>query len=418
MSAKNLIYNHFFKKFENRKIGNVGCELEFPLVNKSGGDVDKDFARGVFDYFSNRGFKCAEDEGYFFENAHGDVISFDNSYNNFEFSLCYGNNLCEIKKRFDEYFAEAQNYFSRENYELIGRGTNPNKSTISQNRAEFSTYNMVDDFLKTYGKDTKFPDFPAYLSSVQTHLDVDLQTLPTAYTYFAKLDFVRAILFSNSPDFDKKGYRCYRDFLWEQSAFSKCSNITGKVDAEFETADALVSYFLEKDMFNRKRNGKYEIFAPVNIKEYFENEKYGAKDDDIDCYLSFKNVEITARGTLEVRSDCTQPLDSSFAPCAFNLGILCNLDSAISDVDGFFDENSIAMSNTELRNIVVSGKKLNKICDEDILSDFVYDLVEIAAEALEKRGLGEEKLIEPLYKRAVTLRCPADAEYGNQNDTF
>ena len=61
---------------------------------------------------------------------------------------------------------------------------------------------MVDDFLKTYGKDTKFPDFPAYLSSVQTHLDVDLQTLPTAYTYFAKLDFVRAILFSNSPDFE------------------------------------------------------------------------------------------------------------------------------------------------------------------------------------------------------------------------
>ncbi|UKI36009.1 MAG: hypothetical protein L6V93_18635 [Clostridiales bacterium] len=39
---------------------------------------------------------------------------------------------------------------------------------------------------------------------MQTHLDVDLQTLPTAYTYFAKLDFVRAILFSNSPDFDKK----------------------------------------------------------------------------------------------------------------------------------------------------------------------------------------------------------------------
>jgi len=53
-----------------------------------------------------------------------------------------------------------------------------------------------------------------------------------------------------------------------------------------------------------------------------------------------------------------------------------------------------------------------------MLSDFVYDLVEIAAEALEKRGLGEEKLIEPLYKRAVTLKCPADAEYNNQNDTF
>lgn len=404
MDAKSLIYNAFFKKFENKKIGKVGCELEFPLVNLSGGDVDSAFAKGVFDYFSNCGFKCADPEGYFFENSSGDVLSFDNSYNNFEFSMRYGDNLCDIKKRFDEYFSAAGEYFSRENYALKGIGTNPNKNNISQNRVEFSTYNMVDSFLKNYGKDTKYPDFPAYLSSVQTHLDVDLQTLPRAYTYFAKLDFVRAILFSNSPDFDNQGYRCYRDFLWEQSAFSKCANITGKVDGEFETVDSLVQYFLKKDMFNRKRDGKYEIFAPVNIKEYFENEKYGAKEEDIECYLSFKNVEITARGTLEVRSDCTQPLDSLFAPCAFNLGILESLDNVMGDVDGFFDENAIDMTNTELRNIVTTGEPLDKICDEDILSDFVYDLVEIAAEALEKRGFGEEEFIKPLYKRAVTLK--------------
>lgn len=418
MDAKSLIYNHFFKKFENKKIGKVGCELEFPLVNLSGGEIDKAFAQGIFAHFSKCGFKACDDEGYFFENDFGDVLSFDNSYNNFEFSLAYGDNLCDIKNRFDEYFAKVSEYFSKENYALIGRGTNPNKKNISQNRVEFSTYNMVDEFLKTYGKDTKYPDFPAYLSSVQTHLDVDIQTLPKAYTYFAKLDFVRAILFSNSPDFDGGGYRCYRDFLWEQSAFSKCQNITGKVDGDFKTVDSLVQYFLKKGMFNRKRNGKYEIFAPVNIKEYFENEKYGAKDEDIDCYLSFKNVEITARGTLEVRSDCTQPLDSLFAPCAFNLGIISNLDAAVADVDGFFDENYIDLSNTELRNIVVSGKKLNKICDEDILSDFVYDLVEIAAESLEKRGFGEEKLIAPLYERAVTLKCPADLEKGVKNELF
>ena len=105
-----------------------------------------------------------------------------------------------------------------------------------------------------------------------------------------------------------------------------------------------------------------------------------------------------------MRSDCTQPLDSLFAPCAFNLGILESLDNVMGDVDGFFDENAIDMTNTELRNIVTTGEPLDKICDEDILSDFVYDLVEIAAEALEKRGFGEEEFIKPLYKRAVTLK--------------
>ena len=140
-------------------------------------------------------------------------------------------------------------------------------------------------------------------------------------------------------------------------------------------------------------------------------------DETID-YLMKQGKKVGVVKVRLYRPFVAEKLVEAIPDTAKVIGILCNLDAAISDVDGFFDENSIAMSNTELRNIVVSGKKLNKICDEDILSDFVYDLVEIAAEALEKRGLGEEKLIEPLYKRAVTLKCPADAEYNNQNDTF
>lgn len=408
IKAYDLIYNSFIKKFENKKIGNIGVELEFPLINLNGGDVDTEFAKGIFDFFKKEGFKNCDDEGFFIENDTGDVLSFDNSYNNFEFSLNYGDNLIELKSRFDVYFKKVQDYFKEKNHTLAGIGTNPNKKSISQNRVEFSTYNMVNMFLKTYGKNTKYPDFPAYLSSVQTHLDVDIKSLPKAYTYFAKLDFVRAILFSNSPDFDNKKYRCYRDFLWEQSAFSMCSNITGKVDGEFENIDDIVNYILTKDMFNKKRNGKYEVFEPVNIKEYFENEKYGAKESDIEEYLSFKNIEITRRGTLEIRSDCTQPFDSSFAPCAFNLGILENLDEACGAIDDFFYENDIEKNNTELRNIVVKGENLDKICDEDFLSAFLYDLAEIAEEGLIARGKGEEELLNPIYKRCATLKCPME----------
>ena len=240
IKAYDLVYDAFIKKFENKKIGTVGVELEFPLVNLDGGDVDADFAKNILVEFKKEGFKNADDEGYFIENDKGAVLSFDNSYNNFEFSLKFGNDLMDIKNRFDVYFEKVQNYFKKQNHTLLGIGTNPNKKKISQNHVDYSTYNMVDDFLKTFGKGTKYPDFPAYLSSVQTHLDVDIKNLPLAYTYFAKMDFVRAILFSNSPDFDGKKYRCYRDFLWEQSAFSKCSNITGKVDYEFDNVGDIV----------------------------------------------------------------------------------------------------------------------------------------------------------------------------------
>ena len=410
MDAEKIIYDRFFKPFEEKSIKNVGAELEFPLVNMSGSDVDTSFAKGVLNVFLDKGFKVdiAENgEALFLINELGDGVSFDNSYNNFEFSMGYGDNLCNIADRFYKYFNIADSYFKSKNHQLLNRGTNPNKKSITQNHVNFSTYNMVDMFLRKYPGKHKMSDFPAYLSSVQTHLDIDLKNLPKAYTFFAKLDFVRAILFSNSPDFDNKGYLCYRDYLWENSGFGVCENITGKIDEEFSDIKSLLKYFEKKQMFNRIRNGKYEIFEPVNICDYFENPKYGAQKEDIECYLSFKNVEITARGTLEIRSDCTQKKGEEFAPCAFNLGILSNLNEAAECTEDFFYENNITMTNTELRNLVVSGKKLSKICDEDFLSAFLYDLVEIAQEGLEKRRKGEEKFLKPLYKRAATLKCPA-----------
>ena len=289
---------------------------------------------------------------------------------------------------------------------MVGLGCNPNKKYVSQNPVPFSTYQMVDEFLKKSTEEPGISDFPAYLSSVQTHMDLNIEDLPFAYTLFSKLDFARAMLFSNSPSFDKSKMICFRDVLWERSGFGKCSNITGKIDCEFETTDDIIDYFLTKDMFNVKREGKYQLIDPVNIKEYFENPIYQAKEDDIAQYLSFKNVEITQRGTLEIRSDCQQPLGEGFSPVAFNLGILYNMDEAMDAVEGFLDEQKVRLSNSELRDKVIMGDDMTKVFDEDFLSDFLYDLVEIASDGLMMRGLGEEELLKPLYERAVTLKCP------------
>ena len=218
--------------------------------------------------------------------------------------------------------------------------------------------------------------------------------MPRAYTLFARLDFLRALLFANSPDWEGKGYRLYRDYLWEKSAFGACPNITGKVDGEFRKVDDLVDYFLEKGMFNRIRGGKYETFAPVNIREYFENPAYGAKAEDIECYLSFKSVELTCRGTLEVRGDCAQPFDRAFAPPAFNLGILCAMDKASERTDMFFADNNITASNTELRNIICEGRDPELIAPMPRLRQFASDMLGLAADALRSRGKGEEKLLD------------------------
>ncbi|MBR5535480.1 MAG: hypothetical protein IKU60_02395 [Clostridia bacterium] len=414
MDTRKLIYDTFLKPFEERQYGNVGVELEFPLVNLDKAPVDEKVAKGMFDYFLERGFKIElEEEGQplFITNEDGDCLSFDNSYNNFEFALNYGDNLCDIAERFYALLEEVQAYFKKRGHSLVGMGSNPYKKYARKSHVNFSTYNMVDEYLTTFGKDSPYPDFPAFLSSAQTHLDVPLDDLPFAYTLFSKLDFVRGLVLSNSPDFEREGYICYRDYLWEQSAFSKCPNITGKVDGEFKSREDLVDYIMKKGMFNRIRDGKYEVFEPCGIEEYFSRED--ARKEDINCYLSFKNVEITRRGTLEIRSDCAQLFPDSFAPAAFNLGILNNMGKVNSLLDAFFKEEGIEESNSHLRKKTVRGEF---IAPRNKLNELVSKILEYSEEGLLKRGKGEEKYLAPLYRRCMLLSCPGRVAYRYDED--
>lgn len=396
LNPREIIYDRFIKPFEGKNSGNIGVELEFPLINKNGGDVDTEFVGSVMEFLEKEGFSCVlygvGGEKLFMENKSGDCLSFDNSYNNFEFSMMYGDNLCDIKARFDSYFDMVQKYLTQKNHALYPRGTNPNFPGISVNHTPFSTYNMVQEYLHKFPGRHSYNDFPAFMSSVQTHLDIDVGRLPAAYTLFCRMDFIRALLFGNSPDFEGRGWRIFRDYLWENSGFGNSPEITGSVDRNFEKTEDIVDFFLDKGMFNRIRNEEYEVFEPVPIKDYFTNPAYGAKKEDIECYLSFRNVEVTSRGTLEVRSDCTQPEGRFFAPPAFNLGILNNLDRAKAVLDSFIEKNGIKKTPSQLRTLAAQCRE-EEIASTDELLGLCSKLQDIAREGLLKRGKGEESLI-------------------------
>ena len=198
------------------------------------------------------------------------------------------------------------------------------------------------------------------------------------------------MLFGNSIGLNGEKVLCYRDYLWENSAFGNVKNITGKNDTEFHNDSDIINDFLNRGFFNRIRNGKYEIIEPVTLKEYFELPD--AKEEDIECFLSFHDVEITARGTLEVRGDCTQPVSDAFLPPAFNLGLLYNIDKALAVMKN-------DKSNTELRNMAINGG----------FEDFetVLRLYDISYEGLKIRNKGEEALLKPALSRIENKTCPA-----------
>ncbi len=406
MDYKNIINDRFIKPLLNKKIGTIGVELEFPVLNKKKQPVDKAVALGLLDMFLQSGFKTEDTDTdgnpAFITNGCGDCISFDNSYNNIEFSMNYGNNLNSIKERFCTYFADAQSFFKQHGYIITGMGTNPYKKYIDQNHVSYPVYNMVDEYLHKFQNDGThgYPDFPAYLSSVQTHLDINAEDLPQTATLFAKIDFLRGLLFSNSPDFDFGKTLCYRDFLWAKSAFGICGTNTGAVDEEYRTLDHIAESFYKRHMFNCIRDSKYQSFYPVKITEHFKDNP----PEDIKQFLSFRHIEITCRGTLEIRSDCTQPLCDAFAPPGFNLGIAHNIKKAIAATNEFLKDTDL--TNSYLRKCVSEGCGISEFSKES-LSAYAVEMVAIAEEGLKKRGLGEEMLLKSLYKRAEALQCPA-----------
>ena len=133
----------------------------------------------------------------------------------------------------------------------------------------------------------------------------------------------------------------------------------------------------------------------MHVLEYFLRED--AHEEDIECYLSFCNVELTSRGTLEVRSDCAQKKGRFFMPPAFNLGIISNAEEATKALDAFIQNCNITKSNSKLRSLV------NECCEEEIapryiLDEFCAEMLDIAREGLINRGKGEEMLLENMWK--------------------
>ncbi len=395
MDSRQIIYDTFLKRFEDTSRSSIGVELEFPMVNNALEPVDEALMHKMLDSFLADGFKAEEydDKGrpVFISDKNKDVLSFDNSYNNFEFSMEKVTDLTTVADRFYTLLDRVQNFLKPYNYELKGLGSNPNKDYAASSPVSFEIYSLIKEFLSQYqgGRYHSYIDFPAYLSSVQTHLDVPVNKLPMALTLFARLDFARSIMFANSPAFGKEkdempDCTCFRDYLWENSGFGSLNDNVGKVDEVFETIDDIIDAIGRRSMFYNSTG----LIKPVTVMEYFK----ANPASDMEYYLSFKNVEITRRGTLEVRSDCAQPFDSAFAPPAFNLGVLCALDDCRELTDRFFKDNNITGTNTQLRNNVIYHGIMP--ASKDATDKYINDLKTIACNALKKRGMGEEKLLQ------------------------
>ena len=112
--VKELLYQRFIEPTKVQRPLCVGIELELPIVNLAGEPVDFLVVHDLTQRFKQHfGFAVdhLDDEGNVFSLVcpqTGDILSYDCSYNNLEFSFAKVVGLHEVQRRFARYCAFAQ----------------------------------------------------------------------------------------------------------------------------------------------------------------------------------------------------------------------------------------------------------------------------------------------------------------------
>lgn len=220
---------------------------------------------------------------------------------------------------------------------------------------------------------------------------------------------------------DHPQYLCVRNMLWEHSMQGYNPHNVGMFSLPIHSVNELVEYIGTQSIYCTMRDGKYIDFKPVRVSDYFDKDEihgqyfdgeeyskltFKPQHSDIDYLRTFKFEDLTFRGTIEYRSSCCQPICDVMTVAAFHTGI----NERISELKELLENDKVIYSHgyspTELQRMF-SKRKYPDFVEKSELSDQLLRILELAKDGLKFRGYGEEKFLEPLYRRAEQLTNPA-----------
>lgn len=427
------IYERYIVPAKRKRTKLAGVEFELPIVNHKEEPVDFDVVHKVTDAFIHKfSFNkiSRDDDGFIYaaiDEATGDGLSFDCSYNTLEFSFGTEADISVLYGRFVLYYSFVQSLFEKYDHALTGMGINPHHALNKNIPVVSERYRMLLHHLssfKEYGKEIPFhsyPNFGLFSCASQIQMDVEEKNLAETLNTFTKLEPFKALILANSLWGKEQEFLCSRDILWRNSLHGLNRHNVDMYELEFESVEEIILYIQSMSLYCVERNGKYINFHPMPLTEYFSSEEimgeyfdgegYQAlrihpELSDLQYLRSFKFEDLTFRGTVEFRSVCEQPVKEIMTSAALHAGLM----ESIHSLTELLEEDHIiyhkGYNASELRRMFVK-KELPDIFNWKEVSALIIKILEIAKDGLHKRGFGEEKFIEPLYRRAESLLSPA-----------
>ena len=176
---------------------------------------------------------------------------------------------------------------------------------------------------------------------------------------------------------------------------------------DFNDKKEFLDYLNHSALFTAERQEEILYFEPIQAKDYLKRQQIEAKklngqqvfikpeEKDFKNHRAYHYQSLTKRGTVEFRSICTQPLERTFAPAAFHLGLFVNLDELENYLEHseFFEK--YGRDYQKLRRHF-SKKKLT-INEENDIVIFAQTLLKLSEKGLKKRGKYEERYLNSLF---------------------
>lgn len=434
---------HHFRAFESlNRAGRIGIELEYPVLCANGRSPDWDFLKNFLTEFGKKDSFQTLAEDVFgrairIQNAEGDVLSYEFTYGMLEFSLAPRSSLFEIHSALKRLYTAVADALAWQDHFLAGIGVHPfswkGELPIVDHPYYQMTYHYLGQF-RSYSPEAC--RFNALMSSSQVHLDLDVQSLPRFLTIMDEIQWLKLLLFSNSPScfgnpFSTQPDLCLRDLYWAHSAFADNPNNVGGLETQVESYDEVLESESRKSIFRVIRNGVPIFFEPILLSEFLltdeisgtaviradgtrgksqfvlQKTKFQPNPADLSAFRPYTHTAITARGTVEIRSDCQQPGTSVLAPAAFNLGILENLNQVsfwLETLQKYWHSQSPSGLR---RKAAMAGFEMQSPYVNRSLDEVLTQLLDLCSEGLKRRGLGEEAYLDSLFERVRKRTNPA-----------
>ena len=418
--ARQLLTKRYLAPLKENPEQYIGVELEFPIVNTLGKKTDVLVTKALFKYLQEveefRAIKIDEDGNpvQLQHEVNKDQIVFELSYNTIEFAFEKTKTIQEVESRFHHYLGIIQPFLRERQHQIEGSGIHPYWRINDNQPVKIDRYKMLIRFLQLSGQEPNnrfhhYPDYGTFICGNQVQLDVSRSNYLEIINAMNKVEPAKAYLFANSI-FDGENWntKISRDIFWEDSMHGYYQENVGVNPKAFINEQDFLDYLAKTALFYVYREDEILYFEPIRVEDYLAKEKIVAyhldgtrqeikpQEEDIKNHRSYHFQDLTTRGTIEYRSVCTQPLNKTFAPIAFHVGLHHN----IKELDEYLAQNIVFdFSKENLKQLRRQYSKKNLTESElEKIKQYSLDLLKISRRGLIDRGNNEEEYLVELMK--------------------